>query len=116
MNTGSGGRRRERGRGSFGGDFDYRRWAQEGFHLGDDMGDTDGAEDTDNTDDDGVGRGRHVPGRQAPAEHEAPERRSRQMPDGDYDDPAFVDAPGSSDEPGRFDISDYAGGLYGGPA
>lgn len=114
MSTDPEGRRRDRGGTGDPGGPGYRRRAVGDSHGGE-RG-SYGAQHTNYTDEAVSEQDRYGSGRRTSGQAGTAERRSRHMPDGERGDPAFVDVPDGSDQPGHFDISTLSGGLYGGPA
>jgi hypothetical protein len=104
--------RRSRRDGS-GDEFDYRSWAQGGFHLYDQDDDSDYDNREDSPEFEVSNPSKQVldePGGDQPPD--IGEQGGSVMVEGDLEDPADY---ASSDIPNRFDISGYRNGLFGGP-
>lgn len=104
--------RRSRRDGS-GDEFDYRSWAQGGFHLYDEDDESDYDDRKDSPEFEVSNPSKQVldePGGDQPPD--IGEQGGSVMVEGDLEDPADY---ASSDIPNRFDISGYRNGLFGGP-
>jgi hypothetical protein len=100
-------------RDSSGDEFDYRSWAQGGFHLYDQDDDSEYDDREDSPEFEVSNPSKQVldePGGDRPPD--IGERGGSVMVEGDLEDPADY---ASSDIPNRFDISGYRNGLFGGP-
>lgn len=98
---------------SSGDEFDYRSWAQGGFHLYDQDDDSEYDNREDSPEFEVSNPSKQVldePGGDRPPD--IGERGGSVMVEGDLEDPADY---ASSDIPNRFDISGYRNGLFGGP-